>query len=58
MREGGVPAALAQEWEDAWNSHDLTRILAHDTDDIVFRFAKAQALVGCDRLHGKAALSP
>lgn len=25
--------AFAQEWIDAWNSHDLDRILSHYTDD-------------------------
>ena len=27
----------ADEWEAAWNSHDLERILAHYTDDVVFQ---------------------
>ncbi|MBI3992172.1 MAG: nuclear transport factor 2 family protein [Candidatus Lambdaproteobacteria bacterium] len=26
-------ARFAADWIDAWNSHDLTRILAHYTDD-------------------------
>jgi ketosteroid isomerase-like protein len=25
--------ALAQEWVDAWNAHDLNRIMSHYTDD-------------------------
>ena len=27
---------FAEEWAAAWNSHDLERILAHYTDDVVF----------------------
>jgi ketosteroid isomerase-like protein len=27
----------ANEWEAAWNSHDLERILARYTDDVVFQ---------------------
>jgi ketosteroid isomerase-like protein len=47
---------FASEWEAAWNSHDLDRIMAHYHDDIVFRSAKAKALVGRGTLHGKAEL--
>ena len=28
---------FAQEWEEAWNSHDLERILSKYTDDVVFQ---------------------
>jgi ketosteroid isomerase-like protein len=28
---------FAQEWVDAWNSHDLDRILSHYTDDFEMR---------------------
>ena len=28
---------FAQEWIDAWNAHDLTRILSHYTDDFEMR---------------------
>lgn len=28
---------FAEEWEAAWNSHDLERIVAHYTDDVVFQ---------------------
>jgi hypothetical protein len=27
-------AAQAQDWIDAWNSHDLDRIMAHYSDDV------------------------
>lgn len=49
-------AAFAQEWEAAWNAHDLDRILAHYAPDIVFRSKKAMRLVGHGELHGAAAL--
>ncbi|MGH3529462.1 MAG: nuclear transport factor 2 family protein, partial [Pseudonocardiaceae bacterium] len=29
-------AAFADDWVEAWNSHDLDRILSHFTDDVVF----------------------
>ena len=28
--------ALAQDWIECWNAHDLTRIIAHYADDVVF----------------------
>lgn len=48
--------AFAKAWQDAWNSHDLTRILSHYSEDIVFRSHKAMQLVGKGEVHGKAAL--
>ena len=48
-------AAFAKTWEEAWNSHDLNRIMAHYHRDITFRSAKAQILVGQGTLHGKEA---
>jgi len=48
--------AFAREWEAAWNSHDLDRILSHYSSDICFRSRKAVALVGAGELHGKDAL--
>lgn len=27
---------LAQDWIDAWNSHDISRILSHYSDEVVF----------------------
>ena len=26
---------LAQHWIEAWNDHDLERIIAHSSDDVV-----------------------
>lgn len=49
-------AAFAEEWEAAWNSHDLDRILAHYHPDIVFRSRKAEALTGTGEVRGTAAL--
>ncbi len=47
---------FAREWQDGWNSHNLDRILAHYDESIVFRSAKAQALVGQGVVRGHAAL--
>ena len=30
------PAAFARSWVEAWNAHDLDRVLAHFADDAVF----------------------
>ncbi|MEL6887343.1 MAG: nuclear transport factor 2 family protein [Pseudomonadota bacterium] len=49
-------AAFAEEWEAGWNSHDLDRILAHYSEDVIFRSQKAMRLVGNGELRGKAAL--
>ncbi|MEP3787185.1 nuclear transport factor 2 family protein [Ascidiaceihabitans sp.] len=49
-------AAFAIEWEAAWNSHSLDRILAHYSTDVVFRSHKAMRLVGTGELRGKDAL--
>ncbi|MEO9574704.1 MAG: nuclear transport factor 2 family protein [Lentilitoribacter sp.] len=48
--------AFAEAWEAAWNSHDLDRILAHYSSDIIFRSHKAVRLTGSGELHGKDAL--
>ena len=48
--------AFAKEWQDAWNSHDLPRILSHYSDDVIFRSRKAKALVGAGEIQGKRAL--
>ena len=46
------PWQFAQDWQDGWNSHDLDRIMAHYHEEVVFRSAKAQALVGKGELTG------
>ncbi len=48
--------AFARDWETAWNSHDLDRILVHYHPDIVFRSRKAKILVGEGVLRGISAL--
>lgn len=48
--------AFATEWQEAWNNHDLPRILSHYTNDVVFRSRKAIALTGSGTLVGKPAL--
>ena len=47
---------FSQEWQEAWNSHDLERILRHYRNDIVFRSRKAHDLMGSGEIHGKDAL--
>lgn len=44
---------FAKDWEACWNGHDLDRIMAHDTEDIVFRSRKAVPLVGAAEIRGK-----
>ena len=46
------------EWLDAWNSHDLERILSHFTDDVVFTSPVAIKVLDCSdgSIRGKAAL--
>ncbi len=49
---------FAKEWAAAWNSHDLDRILAHYTDDLVFISPKIVELLGdpSGEVRGKDAL--
>lgn len=47
---------FAREWEAAWNSHDLDRILSHYSDDVVFRSRKALIYVGVGETQGKESL--
>ena len=49
-------AVFATEWAAAWNSHDLDRILAHYSADVVFRSQKAVQLTGGGTLSGREAL--
>lgn len=48
--------AFAEAWEAAWNSHDLDRILAHYSTDVIFRSHKAVRLVGHGEIRGKEGL--
>ena len=36
MLTAGNASQFAEEWIEAWNNHDLNRIMAHYSDDIVF----------------------
>ncbi|HEY5224915.1 MAG TPA: nuclear transport factor 2 family protein [Microbacteriaceae bacterium] len=52
------PAEFSATWVDAWNAHDVDRVLSHFRDDIVFSSpAAAQLIEGSDgTLRGKAEL--
>ena len=39
------PDEFAREWIDAWNAHDLERILSHYSRDVVFRSPVAAQIV-------------
>ena len=48
---------FAQDWVDAWNSHDLERILSHYDDEILLVSPVALKLLSGDgTVRGKAAL--
>ncbi|HEY3978742.1 MAG TPA: nuclear transport factor 2 family protein [Streptosporangiaceae bacterium] len=49
---------FAASWADAWNAHDLERVLGHFAEDVVFASpVAAQLIEGSDGvLRGKAAL--
>jgi hypothetical protein len=49
---------FAQEWVDAWNSHDLDRIMSHYDDDVALTSPVALNLLknGDGVIRGKAAL--
>ena len=49
---------FAQEWIEAWNSHDLERVLAHYSDDFVMNSPYIVQIAGepSGRLHGKDAV--
>jgi ketosteroid isomerase-like protein len=50
--------AFARDWIDAWNSHDLTRVLAHYEDDVILTSPRAKIIVGAHdgTVRGKPAL--
>ena len=50
---------FAQDWVDAWNSHDLTRILEHYEDDVVLTSPRAKEIIGAKdgTVRGKPALA-
>jgi hypothetical protein len=48
--------AFAHEWVEAWNSHDLDRIMSHWRDDCEFTSVIAAQLMGHPVIVGKDAL--
>jgi ketosteroid isomerase-like protein len=48
----------AEQWAAAWNSHDLERILAHYTEDVVFASPRIVQVLGdpSGEVRGKDAL--
>lgn len=48
--------AFTTEWIDAWNKHDLDRVLSHYATDVVLLSPFAQKLVGNGRVAGLPAL--
>jgi hypothetical protein len=55
---GTSPSEFAQQWLTAWNSHDVEAVLAHFSEDVVFRSpAAVQLLADSDGvIRGKAEL--
>jgi hypothetical protein len=53
-----TPRELADDWIDAWNSHDLGRILSHYDDDFEMASLKIAEIAGepSGVLRGKAAV--
>jgi len=49
---------FAEEWVDAWNRHDLERILGHYAEDVVFTSPFAAKLIpgGDGTVRGRSAL--
>lgn len=52
------PSSFAAEWCDAWNAHDLERVLDHFHDDVLFTSPVAAAILPETRgqVRGKDAL--
>jgi hypothetical protein len=48
---------FTENWQTAWNAHDLDSLLAHFADDVTFRSPVAAQLLGGDGvIRGKPAL--
>jgi ketosteroid isomerase-like protein len=52
------PQDFAREWVEAWNSHDLARILSHYEEDVTLISPRAKLVLGVadGAVRGKAAL--
>lgn len=57
MIDKGFAQRFAQGWIEAWNSHDLDRILSHYTDDFEFYSPLIGAVTGdvSGRVRGEGA---
>jgi len=49
---------FAADWVEAWNSHDLNRVLSHYEEDVVLTSPRIRLILGKDdgTISGKAAL--
>jgi len=49
---------FAVDWVEAWNSHDLTRVLSHYEEDVVLTSPRIRFILGKDdgTIRGKASL--
>jgi hypothetical protein len=49
---------FANDWIDAWNSHDLARVMSHYEDDVVLTSPRVRLILGREDgiIRGKAAL--
>ena len=49
---------FAKDWVEAWNSHDLNRVLSHYEEDVVLTSPRVRLFLGRDDgiIRGKAAL--
>jgi len=58
MRSNKGPNDLASEWREAFNSHDLDRILALYSEDVVFKSPRVRTISGEESgvLQGKSAV--
>lgn len=56
MLDRGYAEHFAQEWIDAWNAHDIERVLTHYTDDFEMSSPVIIRVVGepSGKLRGKA----
>ncbi len=59
MIDEAFAAHFAADWIDAWNSHDMARILAHYRDDFVMSSPKIAQIAGepSGVLRGKTAIA-
>jgi len=58
MLTAGKATQFAEEWIEAWNNHDLDRIVAHYCDDVIFSspFVTSIEGVATGSLYGREAL--